>query len=164
MHRDCAKSRAAPLTSMLNDRFPRAPMTAKGRNRTAKGRHRMSVSDPFETFALVTQSSRSRLQGIGNLRTGAQPIKKARPAQVSFLSAEAIAKVSNPLPHLVQKPCGAQNRRAGFHGLFVSVFLHSLSTPNPGCKPLSGGNCDQNIPHRPFYPAGSAGYITLDTY
>jgi hypothetical protein len=41
------------------------------------------------------------------------------------------------------------------------VFLHSVSPTNPGCKPFSGGNRDQNIPHRPFYPAGSAGYITL---
>jgi hypothetical protein len=73
-------------------------------------------------------------------------------------------KVTNPLPQLVQKPCGAQNRRAGFHGLFIPVFLHSVSAPNPGCKPLSGGTRDQNIPRRQFYSAGSAGYITLYPY
>ena len=89
------------------------------------------------------------------------PNKKAHPVEVSLLSAEAIVKVTNPLPQLVNKPFGAQNRRAGFHGFFVSVFLHSTSPTNPGCKPLSGGNRDQNIPHRPFYPAGSAGYITF---
>ena len=43
------------------------------------------------------------------------------------------------------------------------MFLHGISTANPGCKPLSGGNRDQNIPQQSFYPAGSAGYITLGT-
>ena len=43
------------------------------------------------------------------------PNKKAHPVEVSLLSAEAIVKVSDPLPHLVKKPCGAQNWRAGFH-------------------------------------------------
>ena len=41
------------------------------------------------------------------------------------------------------------------------MFLHGLSSASPGCKPLSGGCYDQNIPHRPAYPASSAGYITL---
>lgn len=89
------------------------------------------------------------------------PDKEAYPVEVSLLSVEAIVKVSNPLPRLVQKTCGAQNRRAGFHGLFIPVILCSVSTKNLGNKPLSGGSRDQNIPHRPLYPAGSAGYITL---
>lgn len=33
---------------------------------------------------------------------------------------------------------------------------------NPGCKRPSGGISVQNIPHRPVYSAGSAGFITLD--
>lgn len=81
-----------------------------------------------------------------------------------LLVAEAQVKMRNPLAELVQQTGGAQNRRAGFHGLFMPVFLNSLSTPNPGSKPFSGGRRDQNIPHRPFYPAGFAGYITLGLY
>jgi hypothetical protein len=36
----------------------------------------------------------------------------------------------------------------------TSAQTHDLST-------FLGGKRDQNIPHRPAYPAGSAGYITL---
>lgn len=43
----------------------------------------------------------------------------------------------------------------------IPVFLNSVSTPTPGGKSFSGGSRDQNIPHRPFYPAACAGYITL---
>jgi hypothetical protein len=40
--------------------------------------------------------------------------KKACPVEARRLRAEAIVKVSNSFPQMVQKPCGAQNRRAGF--------------------------------------------------
>jgi hypothetical protein len=67
--------------------------------------------------------------------------EKPPPVKVSLLIADAIVKLSNPLPQLVQKPCGAQNRRAGFR-----------ASENPGCKPFSGGSCDQNIRAVCFFP------------
>lgn len=68
---------------------------------------------------------------------------------------------TNSLPHMFKRPREAQNRRAGFHGLFATVNSNSTSLLNPGYKPLSGGSRDQNIPQCLFYPAGSAGYIEL---
>ena len=44
------------------------------------------------------------------------------------------------------------------------MFLHSVSSTKPDRKSLSRGNCVQNIPHRPAYFAGSAGYITLNGF
>ena len=90
------------------------------------------------------------------------PNIKVYPVEASLLSVEAIVKVSNPLPQLVQKTCGAQNRRTGFHAFYGCDFIQHIDQ-NLGSKPLSGGSRDQNIPHRPLYPAGSAGYITLGT-
>mgnify|MGYP003594162841 CR=1 FL=1 len=81
--------------------------------------------------------------------------------QVGFLGAEAIVQVTNSLPQLIQKSCGAQNRRAGFYGLLIPVSLHRVLPENPGCKPFSGGNRDQNIKHHLLYSIGFAGYITL---
>lgn len=71
-------------------------------------------------------------------------------------------KVAHTLPDLVQQSRGAPNRRAGFYGIFITVFLHSALTANPGCKPISGAISAQNITHRPAYPASSAEYITLE--
>ena len=59
------------------------------------------------------------------------------------------------------QPRGAHNGHAGFHGIFIPVFLNSVQSKNPSCKPLSGELNVQNIPHCPTYPASSAGYITL---
>lgn len=42
---------------------------------------------------------------------------------------------------------------------FVPADLHSASAKHSDCKLISGGNCDQNILYRPFYPSGSARYI-----
>lgn len=44
----------------------------------------------------------------------------------------------------------------------MPVFLNSLSIGGPDYKLLSGRIHAQNIPYRPAYPAGSAGYITLE--
>jgi hypothetical protein len=71
--------------------------------------------------------------------------EKTHPVQVSLLGAEAIVKVTNALPNLIQKAGRAQNRRAGFHGIFIPVFLNSVSTAAPSCKPLSGDSRVQNI-------------------
>ena len=45
--------------------------------------------------------------------------------------------------------------------VFIYFFAQFID-PNPGYEPFSGGRRDQNIPHRPFYPAESVGYITLN--
>jgi len=89
------------------------------------------------------------------------PLAATFSTQISPLRAEAIVKVADMLPELVQQSRGAQKKRAWFHRIFMTVFLHSSSSNNPGCKPFSGGSRAQNIPHRPAYPASSAGYITL---
>ena len=106
--------------------------------------------DPKKTFTHVAR--------MPHLSCTTMPTnEKTDPVQVSLLGAEAIVQVTNKLPDLVQQSCGAQNRRAGFHGKFIPVFFRSVSSASPGCKPLSGGGRAQNIPHRPAYSAGSAG-------
>ena len=92
--------------------------------------------------------------------TPVPPDEKTHPMQVSLLGAEAIVKVTNAPTNLIQQARGAQDRRAGFHGNFIPVFLHSASIKNPSCKSLTGEISVQNIPYGPVYPAGFAGYIT----
>lgn len=43
--------------------------------------------------------------------------------RISRLGADAIVKVANPHPQLVQKPTGAQNTRTGFYGFLIFVFV-----------------------------------------
>lgn len=52
--------------------------------------------------------------------------EKAHPIQASLLGAETIVKVAKMLLNLVQSSFRAQNRGAGFHGSFITVFLHSV--------------------------------------
>ena len=93
------------------------------------------------------------------------PLAATFSAQICLFHAdEAIVKAANTLVDLFRQSRGVQNRRAGFHGIFIPVFFYSVSITNPGCKPLSGGSRAQNIPPRPAYAAGSAGYITLGNF
>lgn len=123
------------------------PNTSRYRNRMALSAWLWVDADTFRSLASMLRNAStsaapmSRGCRISPLRP-CHRMKKPHPMQVGLLRVEAIVKVSNPLAQLVQKPCGVQNRRAGFHGLFIPVFLNSVSTPNPGCKPLSGGNRD----------------------
>jgi hypothetical protein len=90
----------------------------------------------------------------------AMPPKKAHPLQVGRVGFQAIVKVLNPLKNWCSKRVEGKTGVPGF-AVDLSRCFCCAPTENPGNKPLSGGNRAQNIPHRPFYPAGAAGYITL---
>lgn len=54
--------------------------------------------------------------------------------------------------------------KEGVPGFMVALYLYKKSGESTQIYDLStflGGRRDQNIPHRPVYPAGSAGNITL---
>ena len=68
---------------------------------------------------------------VPHARCTAMPAdEKMHPTQVSFLGAEAIVKVANALTNLIQQTDGAQNRRAGFHGIFIPVFFTAHQAPS----------------------------------
>ena len=81
--------------------------------------------------------------------------------KVGFLRLEAIVHVSYALAHLVQKASGLQWWGAGLHGKFLIGCLSSISTGNPGCKPLTGVLYVQYSEQWPAYRAGFALDITL---
>ena len=51
--------------------------------------------------------------------------EKFHPIQVGFFSAQATVLVTNVRVHRIQKPHGLAGNGAGFHGIFITVFLHS---------------------------------------
>lgn len=57
------------------------------------------------------------------------PLAATFSTQISLLRTETIVKVANMLPDLLQQSCGAQKKCAGFHRIFIPVFLHVLRTP-----------------------------------
>jgi len=57
--------------------------------------------------------------------------------------------------------------KEGVPGFMAALYLYVKTGTSVQVYDLLafwGGRRDQNIPHRPAYPAGSAGYITLDIH
>jgi hypothetical protein len=97
-----------------------------------------------------------------HLATARRPSnKKTRPVKVNLLGTEAIVHVPNTLTQLVQHTGGLQRGIAGFHGIFITGCLSSISRNKQGCKPVPGEFDVQHMEHRPAYRASLALDITL---
>src|ERR1035437_10096513 len=98
-----------------------------------------------------------------HLATARRPSnEKTRPVKVNLLGTEAIVHVPNTLTQLVQHTGGLQRGIAGFHGIFITGCLSSISRNKQGRKPVPGEFDVQHMEHRPAYRASLALDITLD--
>lgn len=87
---------------------------------------------------------------------------KSDPGQVGFFGIEAIVQKKNPLMHLVKKAGWLQQGSAGFHEIFLFVYLCSMwAVANLLFKRASGVFAKSCTYALRMHPPGFAFYITL---
>jgi hypothetical protein len=68
------------------------------------------------------QTSQQRQLSVDRMST----YEKAYPVEVGFLSAQAIVQTPNPFANLIHQADRAQRDSAGFHRIFITVYIYSI--------------------------------------
>jgi hypothetical protein len=107
-------------------------------------RHRIGAFDWMQTSGLSLRTDHTKHRHSGS---------QSRQRSTRRLQSESYCSGTGFAPTLDAGACGVTRRVTGFHGFFIFACKRGTSWQAHDALAFSDDSRDQNIPHRPVYPA-----------